>query len=301
MLLGGSGGGKGDIAVGGGPDTTKLPEIFKEINVPVFSYPETTARALGNMLKYKDIRDRFSENRVKEKQYVPVNSYDIKQVRQVSFTELMRILAESQLKTCEYETVSGAAEARRFQRKYKKIVLKIANEEIIHKSDHGLVKLDVTSTDAVNSAYREIIQKAKPLLPADVKPIVVVQEMITEGIELVLGVKRDDLFGPVIMFGIGGVLVELYKDVAFRVAPLDKNDIEDMILELQGKKILQGFRQFPAYNQEILIQTILNFSEMISIHSEIIEMDLNPIIWPANQEYPIVVDSRGTITDSKIN
>ena len=119
--------------------------------------------------------------------------------------------------------------------------------------------------------------------------------MAKEGIELVLGAKRDPLFGPVIMFGIGGVFIELYEDVAFGILPLDEPTIEQMIEELKGKKFLDGFRNFPPVNRKILIKTILNFSALVSKHPEIVEIDLNPLIWSSDMNQPIIVDSRCTI------
>ena len=112
---------------------------------------------------------------------------------------------------------------------------------------------------------------------------------------LVNQLKQDPLFGPVIMFGIGGIFVELYKDVVFRVGPLDGPTVKQMIEELRGKRILYGFRNFSSVDMDVLKQTILNFSELVSNHPQILEIDLNPLIWSSDDNEIIIVDSRCTI------
>ena len=129
-----------------------------------------------------------------------------------------------------------------------------------------------------------------------VKPEVLIQQMVKGGIELVLGSKYDPVYGKTIMFGIGGIFVELYRDVVFRVLPINPEDAFDMIDSVKGRRLLYGFRSLPAIDKSILAQTILSFAELISRSSDIIEMDLNPIIWTAEHQL-LVVDARMTITE----
>ena len=137
-------------------------------------------------------------------------------------------------------------EALRFQEEKGVVVLKIANEDIIHKSDQGLVKTNLSSSLEVGKAFDFITQRARTLLPPKKRPIILVQEMIDNGLEFILGARTDPQFGKIVMFGLGGLLVELYKDVVFRVLPIDDTDAHQMIEELKGRKILDGFRNFPA-------------------------------------------------------
>ena len=270
-------------------------DIFRAASVPVFSYPETTARALGKMVRYMDIRNRF-----KQSPQMPggISSNPLSVVgnkRQASIEEIFPILENYHLAICEFALVTNAEQAIDFHKRAGKTALKIANEEIIHKSDAGLVKLNLSSPIEIENAFMEIKIKAETLLPKSAKPRLLAQKMATDGIELVLGAKRDPIFGPVIMFGIGGVFIELYKDVVFRVAPLDEQTIVQMIDELKGKKILDGFRNFSPVNKRVLIKTILNFSVLVIEHPEIAEIDLNPLIWSSDDDQPIIVDSRCTI------
>jgi acetyltransferase len=270
-------------------------DVFKEASVPVFSFPEATARALGKMVRYLDIRDRFKHSPQTTSKGISKSPPAIGRKRQASLEEIFPILENYHLTICDYALVLKAEQATDFQKSVGKIALKIANEEIIHKSDEGLVRLNLSSPKEIERAFKEIKNKAETLLSKSVTPLLLAQKMAEDGIELILGAKRDPLFGPVIMFGIGGVFIELYKDVVFRVAPLDESTIMEMIDALKGKKILDGFRNFPPVNKKVLINTIFNFSKLVNDHPEIVEIDLNPLIWSSDDDQPIIVDSRCTI------
>jgi acetyltransferase len=282
-----------------GEITEKGKELFKETSVPVFSYPESTACALGKMVRYIEIRDQFKQSRKKTGDIISNSQTGTKSKRQASIDEIIPILEKYNLKVCDFVLVDKVEKAIDFHQKAGRIALKIANEEIIHKSDEGLVKLNLSSPKEIEDAFKEIKIKVSNILPLSVTPRFLVQEMVSEGIELVLGAKRDPLFGSVVMFGIGGVFIELYKDVVFRVTPLDESTIKLMIEELKGKNILEGFRNFPPINKKVLIETILNFSKLVSEHPEIVEIELNPIIWSSENDQPIIVDSRCTLVSQK--
>ncbi len=278
-----------------GENTYTGLDVFKEAKIPVFSYPETTARALGNMIKYTEIRKRFKKSQIVVTEKTEISLPQDAKKRQASIEEIVPILEQYNLKVCDYALVTNSAQAVEFHKMAGKIALKIANEEIIHKSDEGLVKINLSSPAEIEQAFNNITSRAEILLPKTITPLLLAQKMVADGIELVLGAKQDPLFGSVIMFGIGGVFVELYKDVVFRVAPLDEPTIERMIEELRGKKILNGFRNFSPIDKKVLIRTILNFSKLVSEHVEIIEIDLNPLIWSSDDSDLIIVDSRCTI------
>ncbi|TFG98988.1 MAG: hypothetical protein E4H13_09320 [Calditrichales bacterium] len=265
-------------------------------DVAVFSYPEAAARALGHMHAYVRIQKQFSGQN-KELTY-PESAVFVKglQKKQLPQQEIIRRLTANNIPSCQQIISGKLQEILAFQQKTGTIVLKIANETILHKSDQGLVKTNLSDKAAVESAFKVIREKSVDLLTQNQQPVFWAQEMIPSGMELVLGCHRDALFGPVIMFGLGGVTVELYKDVSFRVLPVDQNDAVQMIEELKGSKIFNGFRQFPAVDKDVLVRTIMNFAQMIQTTPDIIEMDLNPLIWPAGYKNPVVVDSRCTVS-----
>lgn len=152
------------------------------------------------------------------------------------------------------------------------VVLKVLSPEVVHKSDQGGVKLNLKNAAEVELAYKEIVTAF-----ADKKLVgVTVQEMVTPGLEAIVGVSRDPAFGPVLMFGLGGVFVEVLKDVSFKILPVTEADIEEMIKELRGYKLLQGHRG-EAVDIPALKELLLKVSDLVMENPEISELDLNPV------------------------
>lgn len=172
------------------------------------------------------------------------------------------------------------------------VALKICSPHILHKSDACAVKLGLDSGDevAVRKAFDEIIHNAHCYNDrAEIRGCIV-SPMAEEGLEVIIGTKVDDQFGPVIMFGIGGVLVEVLKDVSFRVLPISARAPAGMMKELRSSRLLEGFRGNPAVDKKALSKLMLTVSEIIEAYPEIQEMDLNPVM--AYHEGYAVVDAR---------
>jgi acyl-CoA synthetase (NDP forming) len=158
------------------------------------------------------------------------------------------------------------------------VVLKIVSPDIIHKSDAGGVKVGVRNAKEVESAYKEIIKNVKR---HDSKAKIVgilVQEMAPSGTEVIVGSIKDPQFGPTIMFGLGGVFVEVLKDVTFRIAPVSENEAAEMISEVKAYPLLKGYRNMPAADLKAINKILLNTSKLVMDHQEIKELDLNPIM-----------------------
>jgi acetyltransferase len=158
------------------------------------------------------------------------------------------------------------------------VVLKIVSPSILHKSDAGGVKLNLKGKQAVRKAYSEIIENAKKYAPAADIRGVLVSPMIKPGVEVIIGTKMDAQFGPVIMYGLGGIMVEILKDISFRVLPISRFSAKQMIAETKSAPILQGVRGNPACDQKALVNLLLMVSELVEAYPEIEEMDLNPVI-----------------------
>ena len=159
-----------------------------------------------------------------------------------------------------------------------KVALKIVSPEILHKSDAGGVELNVSGEENIRAAYNRIITNAKNYNPeAQIKGCLVAN-MTRKGVEVIIGTKIDRQFGPVVMFGIGGILVEVVRDVSFRVLPLSRAAATRMIDEIKSAPILNGFRGSPALDKQALSELLLTVSEIIESYPEIEEMDLNPVI-----------------------
>jgi acetyltransferase len=184
---------------------------------------------------------------------------EAKQILQLSGAPVMpEILAES------------ADEAVTYARKIDaKVVMKISSPDILHKSDAGGVRLQLESEHNIRKAYKEIIKNAKRFnRQAEIKGVVVAP-MAPQGLEVIIGTKTDDQFGPVMMFGLGGVMVEILQDVSFRVLPISRSSAKKMIEEIKSAPILDGVRGGNPYDKNALIRLMLNCSDIIEAYPEI--------------------------------
>ncbi len=158
------------------------------------------------------------------------------------------------------------------------VVMKIVSPDILHKSDAGGVRLNLSTAGEIRQAFEEIRANAKKFNPkAEIRGISVAP-MAEPGVEIIVGTKDDDQFGPIIMFGLGGVLVEIFKDVTFRVLPLTPLGAQGMIREFKARAILDGVRGNPPVDKEAIKALLLKVSEVIESYPEIAEMDLNPVM-----------------------
>ncbi|MCP3892450.1 MAG: CoA-binding protein [Desulfobulbaceae bacterium] len=181
--------------------------------------------------------------------------------------------------------------------KNEPLAMKIVSEDILHKSDAGGVKLNVTGEEARKIAFQQILNNAKDY-KADAKiEGVLLTPMLKSGVEVILGVTRDATFGPVLMFGLGGVFVEVLKDVTFRAIPLSKTDAAEMVEGIKAVEILNGVRGTKAIDRNALLDLIMKLSEMVWMHPEIAELDLNPVI--TRPDGVSIADARIILSEKK--
>jgi len=157
------------------------------------------------------------------------------------------------------------------------IVMKIVSPDIIHKSDAGGVKVGVKNEEEAKMAYQEIISKAIKYNKKAKISGVIVYPMVPQGTEIIIGMTKDPSFGPVIMFGLGGIFVEVLKDVSFRIIPLEERDAQEMIAEIKGYKILKGARGEAPKDIEAIKNLLMKVSQLTMENPEIKEIDLNPV------------------------
>jgi acetyl-CoA synthetase (ADP-forming) len=170
------------------------------------------------------------------------------------------------------------------------VVLKIVSPEIIHKSDAGGVMINLQNPSDVSDAYRKILENVKKY-NANAKIVgVLVQEMTPQSTETIVGAIKDPQFGQTIMFGLGGIFVELLKDVNFRIAPITADDAKEMITQLKAYPLLKGFRSSPPADIDALVGVLLSTSRLVMDNPEIKELDLNPVL--AYQKGAKTVDAR---------
>jgi acyl-CoA synthetase (NDP forming) len=170
------------------------------------------------------------------------------------------------------------------------VVLKITSPDVVHKSDSGGVKLGLANAAQVGKAYSQIISSVKQAYPQARIDGVSVQTMAPPGVEVIVGMSKDPQFGPVLMFGLGGILVEVLKDVSFRIVPVTERDAREMVKEIKGYPILQGYRGQKPANIPALEQLIVKVSQFVEKNPQIKELDLNPIF--AYPDRAVAVDAR---------
>lgn len=163
-------------------------------------------------------------------------------------------------------------------------VFKVQSPQILHKTEAGGVKLGVSTPEEGEEAFKEMMAKARSYREDAVIEGILVQEMLPQGQEIIVGMKRDEALGPVIMLGLGGIFVEVLKDISLRVAPLTPRDARDMVEEIKGYRILQGFRGSPPLDVEAVIRLLLQVSDFSMENPEVEELDLNPVfVYPRGQ------------------
>lgn len=205
-----------------------------------------------------------------------------------AYAELRKTLLENEAKTicAEYNIpVTKFKLAKTYKDSIKAaqqigfpVALKIVSPDIIHKSDSGGVMLNLKSANDVENAFNEIMNNVKRYSEKAKILGVLVQEMVPSSIEVIIGAIKDQQFGQTLMFGLGGIFVEILKDVTFRVAPIQKEDAFEMIKEIKAYPLLKGYRNTPPADIDALTKLLVSTSELIMENAEIKELDLNPVI-----------------------
>ena len=205
--------------------------------------------------------------------------------------EAKAICMEYGISVTKFNVAKSEKEAADFAEKIGfPVVLKIVSPEIIHKSDAGGVKVNLKTAEEVKAAYKTILENVKKYNAKANVVGVLVQEMAPQSTEVIIGAVKDPQFGQTVMFGVGGIFVEILKDVTFRVAPLTEQDAMDMITELKAYSLLTGYRNTPAADIKALVTLLLCVSKLVMDHPEIKELDLNPVM--AYEKGAKTVDAR---------
>jgi len=205
--------------------------------------------------------------------------------------ESKRILKQAGISVVETKLAKTQKEAVSLSQKMGfPVVLKIASPDVIHKSDSGGVQLSLNNVAEVRKAYDGILKKVKQQYHRAVIHGISVQKMVRPGTEVIVGTSKDPQFGPVIMFGLGGIFVELLKDVSFRVIPVERKDAQEMIKEIKGYPLLKGYRGKEPADISSLVNIILKISRFIEAYPRIKELELNPIF--AYRNRAVAIDAR---------
>lgn len=205
--------------------------------------------------------------------------------------EAKKVLSSYGCTVTKEKVAVSAEEAAAFARELGfPVVAKIVSPEIVHKTDAKCVKVNLDSPEKVKGAYQEIIANARAYDPKARIEGVLLYHMISGGEEVIIGLATDATFGKVIMFGLGGIWVEVMKDVSFRVVPVSRQDAQDMVEEIKGYPLLTGIRGKSAKDIDALCDLLVKVSKLAQANEEIAEMDLNPIF--VMEKGAIIADAR---------
>ena len=171
-------------------------------------------------------------------------------------------------------------------------VLKLWSPDVVHKSDVGGVRLGIRSEEEAARAFDQIAAALKEAEPKARFGGVTVERMVSGGVETIIGMTRDPSFGPVVLFGLGGISVELLRDVSLRLAPLTETDADEMVREIRGYPLLEGYRGSPAVDVSALHDMLHRVSLLAIEHPEIAELDLNPVLAFPGREPALALDAR---------
>jgi acetyl coenzyme A synthetase (ADP forming)-like protein len=273
-------------------------KILTSYTVPNYAVPERAVRALAAMVR---------QCRWQQEPPLQVERFDVDQetVRKV----FAQVRAERRL-------TIGDAEARDILRAYGisipaselartpeeaieiagrigyPVVMKVASPDILHKTDIGGVKLNLASPDDVRDAFDLLVYRAMRFMPEATIWGCLVQQMVKGGKEVIVGMNCDPQFGPLVMFGLGGIYVEILKDVAFRVAPFSRKEAQEMIQEIRSYNLLRGVRGEPPSDLKATAEALLRVSQLVTDFPEIVEMDINPLMVFPNGQGVMGIDMR---------
>jgi acetyltransferase len=282
----------------GGAEVKKAVRFLGEKNIPNFDIPEEAIDTLKVMMEYTDWKSKKefaveSFNVDKESVERVFDRCRVEDRLELGEMEAREILKAYGIRVPEAELARDIGEAKEIAKRIGyPLVLKIVSPNILHKTDVGGVRIGIGSEKELEEDYDEILFHVKKYIPdANIRGVLV-QEFIKDKKEAIIGISEDPQFGPMIMFGLGGIYVEALKDVSFRIAPLNRQMAREMIDEIKTAKLLKGTRGEDPSDIESIIEIMLRVSQLVIDFPEIIEMDINPLFVKKQGEGSIAGDAR---------
>lgn len=266
----------------GGADVEKVERRkMHQKGVPVFPTPERGVRALAQRLP--------KAKRIKPARTTFVEGHG--QGRAASLSECLAFLENHGFECICYRFAESPGKAVHVAHQLGfPVALKIDSPDILHKSDVGGVRLNLRSGQDVRAAYETMMSRAREVMPQAHIRGVVVTSMAASGLELILGMNRDPQFGPILLFGLGGVTVELFRDVTMKILPITRDDAFAMLEEIQAAPLLNGYRGTRPVDKNALVEAILKLAHLAETYEDLLEIDLNPVF--AYSEGVLVADAR---------
>jgi acetyl coenzyme A synthetase (ADP forming)-like protein len=262
--------------------TTKI----RAVKLPNYAFPENAARVLGKLARYAEWRDQpegiipdFDDIRPAEARAICEQARGQHGASWLSGEDTRNVLAAFALPLAPGGICRDAEAAARMAAEIGfPVALKLASRTIVHKTEIGGVRLNLANEDAVKQAFNTVQQRLAAEGKLEEMEGVLVQRMISDGVEVMVGVTQDPLFGPLIGFGLGGIHVEILKDVSFRVTPITDRDASDMVRSIKGYRLLEGYRGHPPGDLAAIEDLLLRVARLVEEVPAIAELDMNPVI-----------------------
>jgi acetyltransferase len=269
---------------------------LKAASLPVYTFPEEAAHALWALVRYRQWLDRpegtiaafedFDEGRVRDLFEGARHDGRI----DLTLAESLGVLQAAGIRTAPWREVRTDLDAAAAAEELGlPVALKVSSARLVHKSDVGGVALGLRDVDAVARAAGEMLARGRA---ADPTASLVVQRMAGGGTEVIFGASADPKFGPLMMFGLGGIFVEILKDVAFRVHPISDVDAREMLESIKGFPLLRGARGNPPVDLGALVETLQRLNQLLTVFPEIQEFDINPFFAATTPQASVAVDGR---------
>jgi acyl-CoA synthetase (NDP forming) len=265
-------------------DDVAYKEILLGSQVPVFRTFANCVRAVRSYVDYHEFRQRhvspFSRPAMKPSAAARRARPHLQPGRALSEHLSKAVLSDYGIPVTREALATSAAQAARAAAELgPRVVMKVSSPDLAHKADLGLVEVGVAGAGEVRATYGRLLERARAAAPAAVLDGVLVSELVTDGTETVLGVTDDELFGPTVMLGIGGIFVEVLHDVTFRVPPFDRAEARRMVTELKGSALLTGTRGRPPADVGALVDVIMRLQRLaVDLAGEVAELDINPLV-----------------------
>jgi len=276
---------------------------LNEVGIPAYRFPESAARALAAMHRHRV----WAERPLLDPEEFGVDQGAVREIldevsasgrTQLTEVEALRVFQAYGVPTIPHEvTHSEDAAVQAAEKLGFPVVLKVLSQDVVHKTEVGGVKVDLRSATEVVEAFREIQRSVKEWKEGTRIEGVLVEGYQKEGREVIIGMSTDPRFGPILMFGLGGIYVEALKDVTFRVHPVNRTDAEEMIRAIRGFPLLEGVRGEAGVDLEVLSEVIQRVSQLVGDHERISELDLNPFM--ALGSGGVAVDARVTLATNE--
>ncbi|MCL4201776.1 MAG: acetate--CoA ligase family protein [Pirellulaceae bacterium] len=284
----------------GAKDVAPGVNILRKAGIPNYPFPEDAIRSLAaaeRLVALHEIPRRemqvFQDMEVERARGLIDAALDGQDQRYLTQAECRPLLECYRLPLLRSATVQSAEEASHVAASFgTPIVMKVMSSDVVHKFDAGGVLLNIQGEDEARTAYNKIVQNVLRAVPGAKIQGILIEELANKGVEVILGASRDARFGPLMMFGLGGTLVEVLKDVSFRLAPMWRISAERMVRQIRSFQVLDGFRGNPPADLDAIVDTLLRVSEMVCNHPEISELDINPLIVHPQGQGCSVADSR---------